>query len=59
MLDDCATIDPRERRERVLRVRNALLELLRSWEDLNDLPRSIPTKVERREAPPPSGHHNR
>ncbi len=36
-------------REKALRVRNALLELVRSWEDMNDLPRAIPTLRERGE----------
>ena len=40
-------------------VRNALLGLLRAWEDRCGLPRSIPTKVERGEALPKEGHHNR
>lgn len=45
--------------QRALDVRNALLALLRSWENMHDLPRSIPTKVERGEAPPKTEHHNR
>lgn len=47
-----------------LAVRNALLALLRSWEDMHNLPRSVPTRVERglerggrSEFAPP--HHNR
>lgn len=46
-------------REAALNVRNALLALLRSWEDMHRLPRSVPTKVERGEAPPKTEHHNR
>ena len=44
-----------------LRVRNALLELLRAYEDAHDLPRSIPTKFERGDAVKPEKreHHNR
>ena len=42
-----------------MQVRNAYLALLRAFEDMYDLPRSIPTKVERGDAPPKSGHHNR
>lgn len=42
-----------------MRVREALMALLRAWEDMHDLPRAIPTKVERGEAPPKTGHHNR
>ena len=44
---------------KVMRVRNALLELLRAWEELHDLPRAIPTKVERGEAEKKREHHNR
>ncbi len=46
-------------REKALAVRNAYLALLRAFEDMYDLPRSIPTKVERGEAPPKTEHHNR
>ena len=46
-------------REKAMQVRNAYLALLRAFEDMYDLPRSIPTKVERGDAPPKSGHHNR
>jgi hypothetical protein len=42
-----------------MRFRNALLEVLRAWEDLNDLPRSIPTVAERGERLPKTEHHNR
>jgi len=35
------------KRERAMRVRNALLEFLRAWEEYEDLPRSIPTLRER------------
>lgn len=55
-LDDRAIL---EQRAKALRVRNAYLELLRAWEDMHDLPRSIPTKVERGEALPKTEHHNR
>jgi hypothetical protein len=44
---------------KALRVRNALLELLRAWEDLHDLPRAIPTRVERGESERKTEHHNR
>ena len=30
-----------------MRVREALLALLRSWEDMHNLPRSVPTRAER------------
>lgn len=40
-----------------MRVREALLALLRSWEDMHDLPRSVPTRLER--APRTSGGHNK
>lgn len=46
-------------REKAMRVRNAYLALLRAFEDMYDLPRSVPTKVERGEAPPKTEHHNR
>ncbi len=48
-----------ERYQKALRVRNAHLELLRATEDLDDLPRSVPSKVERGEVPPKTEHHNR
>ncbi len=44
------TIDARDtlqERDAALRVREALLALLRSWEDMHDLPRSVPTRIER------------
>lgn len=46
-------------RPKLLRVREAILMDLRTFEDLHDLPRAIPTKVERGDASPKSGHHNR
>lgn len=47
-------------REKAMAVRNAYLALLRAFEDLYDLPRSIPSKQERGDAPPRTGtHHNR
>jgi hypothetical protein len=46
-------------RQKALAVRNAYLALLRAFEDMYDLPRSIPTKVERGEALPKTEHHNR
>lgn len=46
-------------RDAALRVRNALRELLRAVEDMHDFPHSFQTKVERGEAPPKNGHHNR
>ena len=45
-----------------MRVRNAYLALLRAFEDMYDLPRSIPTKDERgdiRKVGEVQGHHNR
>lgn len=48
--------DP-ELRQRALRVREAKLAELRAFEDLYDLPRSVPTRLER--APRPSGGHNK
>lgn len=42
-----------------MRVRNAILELLRAWEDLNNLPRAVPNKFEREGIKPDRGHHNR
>lgn len=38
-----------------MRVREALLALLRSWEDMHGLPRSVPKRLER--APRASGGH--
>ena len=42
------TLDPRGtiEREKALAVRNAYLALLRAFEDMYDLPRSVPTKTE-------------
>ena len=54
-VDAYATIE----REKALAVRNAYLQLLRSWEDMHNLPRSVPSKVERGEALPKTEHHNR
>lgn len=45
--------------EKAMAVRNALRNLLRAWEDAHTLPHSFQTKVERGDAPPKSGHHNR
>lgn len=44
-------VDERDilRRNSAMRVRNALLELLRSWEEHEDLPRSVPTVKERQD----------
>jgi hypothetical protein len=42
-----------------MRLRNAYLEVLRAFEDMHDLPRSVPSKVERGEVPPKTEHHNR
>ena len=56
-LDKPAIISPE--RAKALAVRNAYLALLRAWEDMHDLPRSVPSKVERGEVPPKSEHHNR
>ena len=58
-LDQRATMSLNREREKALAVRNAYLALLRAFEDMYDLPRSIPTKVERGEAPPKTEHHNR
>jgi len=46
-------------REKALAVRNAYLALLRAFEDMYDLPRSVPTKVERGERDAKQEHHNR
>ncbi len=55
-VDVRATMTPEQ--AKAMRVRNALLELLRAWEDANDLPRAIPTKMEGRTgAPRTSGGH--
>lgn len=42
-----------------MRVRNAMRDLLRAWEEMYNLPRTFQTKVERGEAPAKEGHHNR
>lgn len=42
-----------------LRVREALLALLRAWEEMHELPRSIPTRAERLGEFKKEGHHNR
>jgi hypothetical protein len=34
-------------RDKALRVREAMLFLLRAWEEMYDLPRAVPTKRER------------
>lgn len=45
---------------KALRLREALLAVLRAVEDIYDLPRSIPTRAERlKEIPLDKGHHNR
>lgn len=54
-VDAYATIE----REKALAVRNAQLQLLRAWEDMYNLPRSVPSKVERGDALPKTEHHNR
>ena len=36
---------------KAMRVRNAILELLRAWEEQHDLPRAISTKAEGRDGP--------
>lgn len=43
-LDGCGTIDARLA---AMRVRDALLALLRAHEDMYGLPRSVPTRAER------------
>lgn len=50
--------DP-ELRQRAMRVREAKLADLRAFEDLYDLPRSIPTWGELNGRPKKTGHHNR
>lgn len=43
-----------------LEVRNAMLALLRAWEEMYGLPRSVPTRAERAgEAKRDREHHNR
>lgn len=43
-----------------MRVREAMLALLRAWEEMYGLPRSIPTRAERTgDVKPDKGHHNR
>lgn len=43
-----------------MRVREAMLALLRAWEEMYALPRSIPTRAERAgEMKQDKGHHNR
>lgn len=46
-------------RDKALRLRNELRDLLRALEDMHDFPFSFQTKVERGEVAPKSGHHNR
>jgi hypothetical protein len=46
-------------RDKVLRFREELRHLLRSFEDMHTLPYSFQTKVERGEALPKTEHHNR
>lgn len=46
-------------REKALRVREAMLAWLRAFEDMHDLPRAVPTKVERGERDAKQEHHNR
>ena len=45
--------------EAAMKVRNAMRELLRAWEEMYNLPRTFQTKVERGEAGAKEGHHNR
>lgn len=42
-----------------LKVREAMLALLRAWEDMHSLPRSVPTRAERAGDLKKDGHHNR
>ena len=42
-LDERAILEMKRR----MAVRNAILALLRAWEELYDLPRAVPTKAER------------
>lgn len=56
-LDPYAILSVEERRQRALDVRNALLALLRSWEAMHELPRSVPTRLEDR--PRTSGGHSK
>lgn len=45
---------------KALRMREAILAALRAFEDMYDLPRSIPTRAERlKDLPGDKGHHNR
>ncbi len=46
-------------RDKALKFREELRHLLRALEDMHDFPYSFQTKVERGEAPPKTGHHNR
>ena len=46
-------------RDKALKFREELRHLLRALEDMHDFPYSFQTKVERGEAPPKNGHHNR
>ncbi len=46
-------------RDAALRVRDALLQLIRAVEDMHDFPHSHQTKVERGERDAKAGHHNR
>ena len=50
-LDERAILEMKRR----MAVRNALLALLRAFEDIYDLPRAIPTKAERDENERASG----
>jgi len=46
-------------RDKALKFREELRHLLRALEDMHDFPYSFQTKVERGDAPPKNGHHNR
>lgn len=56
-LDAQGTIEPYD--AGAMKVREALLALLRAWEEAYNLPRSIPTRAERSGDLKKTGHHNR
>lgn len=56
-IDNHATIEPYD--AGAMKVREALLMLLRAWEEAHQLPRSIPTRAERAGDMKKTGHHNR
>jgi hypothetical protein len=46
-IDERATMQLRNERDKALRLREAILALLRAWEEMYDLPRAVPTRRER------------